>query len=93
MANLIPYDPFSETGFDDLFRGFFQPMRLEGRNQPLSVKMDVAEEDKSYIVHAEIPGVNIRASGSAWRGSLPRCCRGRSSRARKRRRSAATCPP
>ena len=58
MANLIPYDPFSETGFDDLFRGFFQPIRLEGRSQPLSVKMDVAEDDKSYIVHAEIPGVN-----------------------------------
>jgi HSP20 family protein len=59
MANLIPYDPFTETGFDDLFRGFFQPIRLEGsRSQPLSVKMDVAEDDKSYIVHAEIPGVN-----------------------------------
>jgi hypothetical protein len=42
MANLIPYDPFSETGFDDLFRGFIQPMRLEGRSQPLSVRMDVA---------------------------------------------------
>ena len=58
MGNLIPYDPFADTGFDELFRGFFQPIRFEGRSQPLSIRMDVTEDDKSYIVHAEIPGVN-----------------------------------
>ena len=58
MANLIPYDPFTDTGFDDLFRGFFQPIRLEGRSQPMSIRMDVTEDDKAYIVRAEIPGVN-----------------------------------
>jgi len=58
MANLIRYDPFSDAGFDEFFRGFFQPVRREGRNQPVSIKMDVTEDDKFYIVHAEIPGVN-----------------------------------
>jgi HSP20 family protein len=58
MASLIPYDPFADTGIDELFRGFFQPVRREGRNLAVSIKMDVAEDDKSYTVHAEIPGVN-----------------------------------
>jgi HSP20 family protein len=57
MSSLIPYDAFTDTGFDDLFRGFFKPVRAEGRS-PASIKMDVTEDDKSYIVHAEIPGVN-----------------------------------
>ena len=31
MASLIPYDPLVDTGIDELFRGFFQPIRREGR--------------------------------------------------------------
>jgi HSP20 family protein len=58
MANLTPYDPFADTGFDELFRGFFRPVRIEGREQAVTIKMDVSEDDKSYTVHAEIPGVN-----------------------------------
>ena len=58
MANLIKYDPFSDAGFDELFRAFFQPIRFEGRTQAPSIRMDVREDDKSYIVHAEMPGVN-----------------------------------
>lgn len=58
MANLIKYDPFSDAGFDDLFRGFFQPIRFEARTQAASFRMDVSEDDQSYIVHAEMPGVN-----------------------------------
>ena len=58
MANLIPYDPFADPGIDELFRGFFRPIRLEGRNAPASIKMDITEDDKSYTVHAEIPGVS-----------------------------------
>ena len=58
MANLTRYDPF-ETGlepFDDLFRGFFRPVRMD-RELP-QFKMDVKEDDKSYTVHADLPGVN-----------------------------------
>lgn len=58
MANLIKYDPFSDAGFDDLFRGVFQPIHFEGRTQAASIRMDVSEGDESYIVHAEMPGVN-----------------------------------
>ena len=57
MANLTRYDPF-ELGvepFDDLFRGFFRPVRLE-RDLP-QFKVDVKEDDKTYTVHADLPGV------------------------------------
>ena len=39
---------------------FCRPVRVEnaGRQGPVAIKMDVTEDDKSYIVHAEIPGVN-----------------------------------
>lgn len=57
MANLTRYDPF-ETGiepFDDLFRGFFRPVRMD-RELP-QFKMDVKENEKAYTVHADLPGV------------------------------------
>ena len=59
MANITRYDPFDLTfePFDDLFRGFFRPVRFEGQPQQLQIKMDVKENDKNYTVHAEIPGV------------------------------------
>jgi len=38
--------------------GFFQAIRFEGRAQVTSISMDVGRDDKSYIVHAEKPGVN-----------------------------------
>lgn len=59
MANISRYEPFDLTGepFDDLFRGFFRPVRFEGQTQQLQIKMDVKENDKSYTVHADIPGV------------------------------------
>ena len=38
MQNLVSYDPRTETGLNELFRGFFKPVRLEGprigRNDP-----------------------------------------------------------
>lgn len=55
MANLSPYDPFADTAFDDLFRGFFRPVRAE--RAPAGIKVDVAETDGGYVVRAEIPGV------------------------------------
>lgn len=56
MTRVQVYDPFAGAGFDNLFRGFFQPVRREGE-APLAIKVDVAENDKGYVVHAEIPGV------------------------------------
>jgi len=60
MANLTRFDPFQVTAldpFEDVFKGFFRPARLLEEQQPLQLKMDVREDDKSYTVHAEIPGV------------------------------------
>lgn len=57
MANLTRYDPFETElePFDDLFRGFFRPVRMD-RELP-QFKMDVKENDKAYTVHADLPGV------------------------------------
>ncbi len=59
MANISRYDPFdlASEPFDDLFRGFFRPVRFEGQAQQMQIKVDVKENDKSYTVHADIPGV------------------------------------
>lgn len=59
MTNITRYAPFDVTlePFDDLFRGFFRPVRMEGA-PVVQIKMDVKENDKAYTVHAEIPGVN-----------------------------------
>jgi len=56
MANILRYSP-ADTAFDDLFRGFFmRPVSVEGQRE-VQIKLDVSEDDKAYIVHAEIPGV------------------------------------
>lgn len=59
MANVTRFDPFQISAldpFDDVFKGFFRPARLEGARE-VQIRMDVKEDDKSYTVHAEIPGV------------------------------------
>ena len=55
MNNLTAYDPFADAGFDELFRGFFRPVRAD--KAPATIKMDVVEQDNAYVVKAEIPGV------------------------------------
>lgn len=50
MANLTRVDPF-----EDVFRGFFRPVRLEGAPE-VQIKIDVKEDEKAYTVHADIPG-------------------------------------
>ena len=57
MNNLVSYDPFVDTGMDELFRGFFKPVRMEGARTPVTIKMDVTETKDGYMVHAEMPGV------------------------------------
>ena len=62
MANIARYDPFREiTRFDpfrdldDMFKGF--RVRPALRDLEPEIKMDVSEDDKTYTVRAEIPGV------------------------------------
>lgn len=53
MNSLIRRDPL-----DDLFRGFFvRPVEYGSQPDAPSVKIDVKEQENSYLVHAEIPGV------------------------------------
>ena len=50
MNSLIRRDPL-----DDLFRGFFvRPVEYGSQPDAPSVKVDVKEQEKSYLVHAEI---------------------------------------
>jgi len=55
MNQLTSYDPFADSGIDEVFRGFFRPVRVE--KAPATIKMDVTEQDGAYVVKAEIPGV------------------------------------
>jgi HSP20 family protein len=44
---------------DDFFRGFFvRPVEFGSNSETPSIKVDVKAQDNSYLVHAEIPGVN-----------------------------------
>lgn len=58
MNQLQTFDPFADTGFDEIFRGFFQPVRGGSQqSRAMAIKMDVKESEKGYVVQAEVPGV------------------------------------
>jgi HSP20 family protein len=60
MTSLVRRDPFAvDDLFDDLMKGFFvRPLRYQTTGEmPAQIKMDVKEDDTSYTIHAEIPGV------------------------------------
>jgi HSP20 family protein len=60
MAQITRFTPIDEM-FDDLLRGFFvRPVGFEGAQgaaAPVQMKIDVREDEKSYTVHADLPGV------------------------------------
>jgi HSP20 family protein len=71
MTKLVTYDPFADidTGMDEMFRGFFRPVRWEGARTPVTIKMDVTETKDGYMVHAEMPGmkkenINVEIEGN-----------------------------
>ena len=56
MANIARFNVL-DNALNDLMRGFFvRPMNYEP-NVPAQLRIDVTEDDKSYSVRAEIPGV------------------------------------
>lgn len=59
MARIQLYDPFADSPFDDIVRGFFRPVRTErgAQSQHQSFRIDVTESDRSFVVQAELPGV------------------------------------
>lgn len=53
MANITRHDPL-----DDFFRGFFvRPVEMGKDLEAPSIKVDVKEQDKAFVVHAEMPGI------------------------------------
>jgi len=56
MTKLTRYDPL-----DDFFRGFFvRPVEMGGAGalaEAPDIKLDVKEQEKAYVVHAEMPGI------------------------------------
>ena len=57
MTNLVTYDPFLDTGMDELFRGFFKPVRMEGARAPGHDQDGRDRDRRRLLVHAEMPGV------------------------------------
>lgn len=53
MPAVTRYDPL-----DDFFRGFFvRPVEMGKDMEAPTVKLDVKEQEKAYVVHAEMPGI------------------------------------
>ncbi|MEQ1805366.1 MAG: Hsp20/alpha crystallin family protein [Burkholderiaceae bacterium] len=60
---------FEREFFPDLFRRFAIPMRAEVET-PGEIRVDVTEEEKGYVVRAEIPGakkddIRVQVDGNA----------------------------
>lgn len=64
MANITPFgslrdmarlDPWRD--FDDLFKAFRMRPALREGDLPAEIRVDVTEDEKNYIVKADIPGV------------------------------------
>ena len=56
MANITHYNPFDEL-FNEFGKGFWvKPVAFPSGTE-LSIKVDVKEDEKSYTVRADIPGV------------------------------------
>ncbi len=56
MANLRVFDPMYADTFEPLFRGVFAPMTAGNGAEAPQIRIDVEENDKSYVVRADIPG-------------------------------------
>lgn len=58
MANITRFTPFDDV-FDDVLRGFFvRPVAVEGPVSGASqFRVDVSEDNGTYTVRADIPGV------------------------------------
>jgi HSP20 family protein len=68
MNELRTFDPFAIEPFDEAFRSFLKPWKVEAEVAP-RIKIDVTEQDGSFGVKAEIPGVkkediDVRVEGN-----------------------------
>jgi len=55
----MTYQPTRYDPFEDFFRGFLvRPVDVGAASEAPTIKIDVKEQDKQYLIHAEIPGVD-----------------------------------
>ena len=69
MNELRTIDPFALDPFDDTFRSLMRPWRFEMPEAAPRIKLDLSEQNGSYSVKAEIPGVkkddiDVRVDGN-----------------------------
>lgn len=62
MTNLSTFEPFFTNRYNRFFNHFSsinQPALFDDQNgmQIPNLRIDVAEEDKNYLIHADLPGV------------------------------------
>ena len=57
MSYLRVCDPFAVDSVDNPFRHFLRPARWEDLPDAPQIKLVVSEDDKAYLVKAELPGV------------------------------------
>jgi len=55
MAQLVRVEPITDR-IEELMRGFFQPVRATP-DWSGEIRIDVHENDKAYVVQAELPGI------------------------------------
>jgi HSP20 family protein len=58
MNELRVTDPFAIEPMDEMFRQMLRPWRQELAAQAPQIKLDVHEDDASYTIKAEVPGVD-----------------------------------
>ncbi len=56
MGNVMRWDALDDQ-FDNLVRNLFRPVAVTTRDVVVPIRMDVSEQENSYVVHAEMPGV------------------------------------
>jgi len=69
MTQLRHYDPFALDPLDENFMTLMRPWRFDAPDVAPRIKIDLSEQDGSYAVKAEIPGVSkedidVRVDGS-----------------------------
>jgi HSP20 family protein len=69
MNNLRLFEPGISDSFESMFKRFLAPTWFESDLSPLEMRVDVAEKNGSYMVHANLPGVkkediNVRIDGN-----------------------------
>jgi HSP20 family protein len=69
MNELRSFDPFAIEPWEDTMRNLFRPWKLDLAETTPRIKVDVSEQEGSFAVKAEIPGVrkediDVRVEGN-----------------------------